>query len=141
SVTATSSNTSVATVTTSRSGNVTTITITAKTNGSATITVKANGNTSLSKTYALTVTKNSTVTWTSSDTSIATVSNGIVTAKNDGSASIAVKSVNDISKSIEIEVEDLDLRVWISLDEITNYYDGGKYSKSKFSSGEATIYE
>ena len=45
-----------------------------------------------------------TITWTSSDTSVATVSDGVVTAVKKGSATITAKTVNGYSATCEVTV-------------------------------------
>lgn len=115
SVSWTSSNTSVATVSntglvTAKSVGTATITVAnaADSSENATCTITVNGTLSISKTNVsltkgetlqLTATKtptNMSVAWTSSNTSVATVSNtGLVTAKGVGTATITVANVAD----------------------------------------------
>ncbi len=131
-VTWTSNNTSVATVS---NGNVTAkkageATITAKTSNGKTATCKVtvnkpaeilvtgitlnkttatlevNGTVQLTATVTPSDATNKTVTWTSSDTSVATVSDGKVTAKKAGTAIITAKSNNDKMKTCTITVTD-----------------------------------
>ena len=54
---------------------------------------------------------NKTVTWSSSNTDVATVENGIVTAKGQGVAKITVKTT-DGGKTEECIVSVLDLNLW-----------------------------
>ena len=131
-VTWSSSNTSITTVTSAgkvtakKAGNAT---ITAKTTNGKTATCKITvsdpivsvSNVALSKTtaqlepgqtLALTATitpsnaTDKTITWASSDTSVATVSKGTVTAKKDGTATITAKTTNGKSASCKVTVKD-----------------------------------
>ena len=45
-----------------------------------------------------------TVTWTSSNTSVATVSNGVITGVGVGSATITAKTSNDLTKTVSVTV-------------------------------------
>ena len=131
-VTWTSSNTSVATVS---GGTITgvsagTATITAKTsNGkTATVSVTVKTNTSIVKPTGITVSPttveltegdtqtitatvapsnatNKTVTWTSSDTSVATVSSGTITAVKEGTATITATTSNGLTAKVTVTVK------------------------------------
>ena len=132
SITWNSSNTSVATVSngtiTAKSVGTATITVKTSNNKTATCYVTVNPRTiavtsvSLNKTSAtlevgdtlnLTATiypSNATyksVTWSSSNTSVATVSNGIVSAVSTGTAVITVKTNNNMTATCEVTVEEI----------------------------------
>ncbi|MCI8591583.1 MAG: Ig-like domain-containing protein [Lachnospiraceae bacterium] len=53
-----------------------------------------------------------TITWTSSDTSVATVDQGIITAKAVGKTTITAESSNGIGATCCVRVEDDDLKKW-----------------------------
>ena len=54
-----------------------------------------------------------TITWAGSDTSVATVNQGIITAKTVGKTTITAVSSNGISATCYVRVEDDDLKKWI----------------------------
>ena len=126
-VTWTSSNTNVATVSngTVRGAGVGTATITAKTsNGkSATVTVKVtevpitgislspstlnldvNGTGVITATIAPSNASNKTITWTSSNTKVATVIDGKVTGVSEGTATITAKTSNGKTATVKVNV-------------------------------------
>ena len=129
SVTWSSSNTSVATVSngtvTAKSAGTTTITVKTSNNkiDSCYVTVnpktiavnsvtlnKTGATLEVGDTLSLTATiypsnaTNKSVTWSSSNTSVATVSNGLVTAKSSGSATITVRTNNNKTATCSITV-------------------------------------
>ena len=58
------------------------------------VNLSINGQTTLTETVSPTNATNKSVTWTSSDSRVATVSNGLVTAVGTGTATITVKTVD-----------------------------------------------
>jgi len=71
------------------------------------------------------------ITWSSSDTSVAVVNNGVVTAVEKGSAVIIASCGGIISScNVVVEIPTTDFYVWVNRDRITRSYDsytmGGK---------------
>lgn len=88
-------------------------------------TLKVGENTSLSVTYTPSNATTKSVTWTSDNNSIATVSNGVVTAKSVGSAVITAKTSNGKTATCKVTVNPIDVTS-ISLNETEKTIEQGK---------------
>ena len=87
--------------------------------------MKVGENTSLSVTYTPSNATTKSVTWTSDNNSIATVSNGVVTAKSVGSAVITAKTSNGKTATCKVTVNPIDVTS-ISLNETEKTIEQGK---------------
>ena len=87
--------------------------------------MKVGENTSLSVTYTPSNATTKGVTWTSDNNSIATVSNGVVTAKSVGSAVITSKTSNGKVATCKVAVNPIDVTS-ISLNETEKTIEQGK---------------
>ena len=88
-------------------------------------TLKVGENTSLSVTYTPSNATTKSATWTSDNNSIATVSNGVVTAKSVGSAVITAKTSNGKTATCKVTVNPIDVTS-ISLNETEKTIEQGK---------------
>lgn len=86
--------------------------------------------------------KNKTITWTSSDESIATVTNkGVIFAKKEGTADITASTNNNISRTIKVTVTKMKAPVIEASDKIeTNKWHNRPYSLNFSGSENGVIY-
>ena len=80
------------------------IEVTSITLSQTSVTLSSGESFTLTATIAPENATNKTITWSSSNTSVATVSNGIVTAVSVGKATITAKASNGLSSTCNIEV-------------------------------------